>query len=307
MVRSSDAGGYGLDAQWSDDFHHAVHTFLTGERAGYYEDFGGLEDVAKALSNGFVYSGQYSRHRGRCHGTDCTDIPGEAFVVCIQNHDQIGNRMLGERLSHSLDFDQLKTAAAILLLSPYVPLIFMGQEYAETSPFLYFVSHSDPDLVAAVREGRKREFAAFTWKGEVPDAQEESTFAQSKLNHNLRAAGRHAALLEWHRMLLQMRASHPALKTLNRPTTSVEITGDGHTILMRRWSGDNDVMALFHMSKDPAVVRLDVRQQHWVRLLDGSDPAWMGNGSTVPESISAQDGQIQMALGPFQCVVLSAS
>jgi maltooligosyltrehalose trehalohydrolase len=196
IVLAGEIGGYGLDAQWSDDFHHALHAVFTGERSGYYEDFGRTEDLAKALSSGFVYSGQYSSYRGRCHGTDCTDIPGRAFVVCAQNHDQIGNRMKGERLSHLVAVDDLKLAAAILLLSPFVPMLFMGQEYADTAPFLYFVSHTDPQLVEAVRQGRKREFQAFLEQGDVPDAQDESTFARSTLNLGLRYAEWHAVVLK---------------------------------------------------------------------------------------------------------------
>jgi maltooligosyltrehalose trehalohydrolase len=307
LVQSGELGGYGLDAQWSDDFHHAIHTVLTGERAGYYEDFGRVEDVAKALAGGFVYSGQYSSHRGKCHGTDCTDVPGRAFVVCVQNHDQIGNRMLGERLSHIVEFDQLKIAAGMLLLSPYVPLLFMGQEYAETAPFLYFVSHSDPELVAAVRKGRQSEFASFSWKGAVPDAQEESTFLRSKLNHDLRAAGRHAVLTRWYGELLRMRASHPALKTLNRRTTAVELAGDGHTVVMRRWNSDVELLGVFHLSKTASTVELEVRQQNWVKLLNGSDPAWLGSGSAVPDSISAESGRIRLSLHPYQCLVVETS
>jgi maltooligosyltrehalose trehalohydrolase len=203
-------------------------------------------------------------------------------------------------------FDQLKTGAGILLLAPYVPLLFMGQEYAETAPFLYFVSHSDPGLVSAVREGRQKEFAAFSWKGEVPDAQHESTFTRSKLNHSLRLDGKHAVLHEWYRTLLRMRASHPALKTVNRQTTAVELAGDGHTILMRRWSGETELLAVFHLGQNPSTVEVEVREQQWLKLLDGADPSWLGDGSTVPELISAGNGRIQLELQPFQCLVIDS-
>ena len=306
IVRSGEVGGYGLDAQWSDDFHHALHTVLTGERSGYYEDFSGIEDLAKALSSGFVYSGQYSQHRGRCHGTDCTDIPGRAFVVCAQNHDQIGNRMLGERLSHLVRYDELKLAAGILLLSPFVPLLFMGQEYGERAPFLYFVSHSDPGLIQAVREGRKREFASFAWRGEVPDAQDEATFRRSTLNPSLREDGWHAALLHWYKQLLRMRREVPALSNLNRELSAVNLCCSGRTILLKRWTDDEELVAVFHLGTEPELLRAPAATTVWRKLLDSADEKWLGGGSAVGDEIEA-DGSLQLALQPKQCVVLQAN
>lgn len=304
IVLSGELGGYGLDAQWSDDFHHAVHTLLTGERAGYYEDFGRIEDVAKALSSGFVYSGQYSKHRGRCHGTECAHLPGRSFVVCVQNHDQIGNRMMGERLSHLASFDELKLAAGVLLLSPYVPLLFMGQEYGETAPFLYFVSHSDPHLVEAVREGRKREFSAFTWRGEVPDAQSEETFLSSRLNFDLRLEPRHANLLDWYTQLLRVRRELPSLCRLNRNNTAVDIAGSGHTIVLRRWSQYEEIAAIFHFGDQPERVQLETQTGEWRRLLDSADEAFHGTGTDIPATIENADGILQLQLRPRQCAVL---
>src|SRR5574341_367200 len=165
VIKPKESGGYGIDAQWCDDFHHSLHTLLTGEDQGYYIDFGRVEQLVKSLREGFVYTGGYSQYRKRRHGNSSKDIPGEQFVVCSQNHDQIGNRMLGERLSNIIPFEGLKLAAGVVLLSPFVPLLFMGEEYGEEAPFLYFVSHSDPDLIEAVRKGRKQEFTAFNWKG----------------------------------------------------------------------------------------------------------------------------------------------
>ncbi|MBX6363410.1 MAG: malto-oligosyltrehalose trehalohydrolase, partial [Gemmatimonadetes bacterium] len=159
LVTPVEDGGYGLDAQWADDFHHALHALLTGERGGYYQDYGTVEDLARAFRTGFVYTGQYSRYRGRRHGARPVSIPAERFVVFAQNHDQIGNRALAERLSSLVPFEGLKLAAATVLLSPFLPLLFMGEEYGETAPFLYFVSHTDPALIEAVRRGRKAEVA----------------------------------------------------------------------------------------------------------------------------------------------------
>jgi maltooligosyltrehalose trehalohydrolase len=302
-----DAGGYGLDAQWSDDFHHSVHSVLTGERSGYYEDFGLVEDLAKALSGGFVFSGQYSKHRGRCHGTDCSAVPGRAFVVCIQNHDQIGNRMMGERLSHLVPFGDLKLAAGILLLAPFVPLLFMGQEYGETSPFLYFVSHGDPALVEAVREGRKREFASFEWSGEVPDAQSEETFQRSKLKHDLRNAGWHARLLDWYSMLLTMRKEYAALANLDRERTTVDVGGTGHVLVMRRWSTREEVAAIFNVGSATESLDVPFDSGPWQKILDSCDERWAGPGSVVPSTlVTDHRGVLNLNLQPKQCVVLTS-
>jgi maltooligosyltrehalose trehalohydrolase len=211
LVQKREDGGYGLDSQWSDDFHHSLHTVLTGEKSGYYADFGELRDLGKALASGFVYTGQFSKYRDRCHGSDSSSLPGYRFVVCSENHDQIGNRMLGDRLATHLTLAELKLAAGIVLLSPFIPLIFMGQEYGEPAPFLYFVSHSDPGLIEAVRNGRRNEFANFEWNGEVPDPQDERTFHRSRLNFAIRDRQPHAALLDFYRTAIRLRKSHPSL------------------------------------------------------------------------------------------------
>ncbi|GIW39662.1 MAG: malto-oligosyltrehalose trehalohydrolase [Candidatus Binatia bacterium] len=205
LVRPPRRGGYGLDAVWNDDFHHALHAALTGERDGYYADFGSVEHLAKAFRDRFVYDGVYSRYRRRRHGAPAGDVPASRFVVFAQNHDQVGNRALGERLSRLVCFERLKLAAALVLLSPYVPLLFMGEEYGETNPFLYFVSHGDPELLSAVREGRKREFAAFGWTGEIPDPGSAGTFLASKLDHSRAGQEPHATLRRLYGELLGLR------------------------------------------------------------------------------------------------------
>lgn len=207
IIREKKAGGFALDAQWSDDFHHAVHAALTGERNGYYQDFGGISDIAKAYAESFVFSGGYSAYRKKCHGNSAHGIPGRKFVVAIQNHDQTGNRALGDRLSTLVGFEQQKLAAVLLLLSPYLPLIFMGEEYGENAPFQYFVDHSDPKLIEAVRRGRKRDFASFKWKGVVPDPQDIETFKRSCLSWTSLARKRHRFLLRLHQDLIAFRKS----------------------------------------------------------------------------------------------------
>ncbi len=211
MVRSRELFGHGMDAQWCDDFHHAVHSLLTGERDGYYRDYGSTRELAAAFESGYVYTGQYCAHRGRRHGNSTAGVPPVRFVVCVQNHDQVGNRMLGERFSHLLSAPQRRVAAAAMLFSPFVPMLFMGEEYGERAPFQYFVHHSDPALIAAVQTGRAEEFAEFFEHGRAPDPQDEQTFQASCLNWGLRDEPEHRELLAFYRDAIALRRRHPAL------------------------------------------------------------------------------------------------
>jgi maltooligosyltrehalose trehalohydrolase len=277
LVRPPQLGGFGLDAQWNDDFHHSVHTLLTGEREGYYRDFGALSDLEAALRDGFVYAGRYSAYRGRRHGSSSRDIPAHRFFVCVQNHDQVGNRMLGERLSSLVDLERSKLAAGTLLLSPFLPLLFMGEEYGETAPFLYFVSHGDPALVDAVRRGRREEFAAFGWKQEPPDPQSEETFLRSKLDHGLREKGEHRLLLEFHRELLRLRRSRPALRRLARDQMEVRVLEAQRTLRLRRWDLGDEVVVFLHFGE--GAVAVDRPGGRWRVALDSADARWGGPGA----------------------------
>ncbi len=189
IINPQDIGGYGLDSQWNDDFHHSLHAILTGEHNGYYEDFGKVKHLVKAFREGFVYSGEYSAFRKRQHGNSSKDCPAFRFVVFSQSHDQVGNRTQGDRLSQTQSFEKLKLAAGVVFLSPYIPQIFMGEEYAEIAPFHYFIDHSDDALVQAVREGRKKELASFGWEGDPRDPAAEDTFIVSRLARDLRKGG----------------------------------------------------------------------------------------------------------------------
>jgi maltooligosyltrehalose trehalohydrolase len=212
VVRTPEAGGYGLHAQWSDDFHHALHAVVTGERSGYYADFGGLPDLADALHHPFVYARKFSPHRGRTHGREPRGIPGWRFVVAAQNHDQVGNRAQGERLSHLVSPDRLKMAAALLLTAPFVPMLFQGEEWGASSPFLFFTSHPE-ELGALVAEGRRAEFACFGWDpSQIPDPQAVETFRRSRLCWDERRREPHLGILEWHKQLLALRESRPSLR-----------------------------------------------------------------------------------------------
>jgi maltooligosyltrehalose trehalohydrolase len=207
LVLAAARGGYGLDAHWADDFHHAVHRFFTGESAGYFADFRGLEDIATALRAGYVYQGQYSKFRQRRHGRPPKGVGSDQLVVCSQNHDQVGNRARGERLSMILKAPQLKAVAALTLLSPFVPMLFQGEEWGAGTPFIYFTDHRDKELARLVTLGRTREFEAFAWVGEVPDPQALDTFERSKLDWSELAAPEHAELLDWYRRLIALRGA----------------------------------------------------------------------------------------------------
>ena len=221
LLLPRELGGYDMDAQWNNDFHHALHTLLTPDRTGYYQDYGQIQDLARAFAEGYVYSGQYSRYRQRSHGTSSHQAPASKFVVFSQNHDEVGNRVQSDRLSQRVSFEALKLAAGVVLLSPFIPLLFMGEEYGETAPFYYFVEHSDPNLAEAVRRGRREEFAAFAWQGEPPDPQDEATFLRSKLNHTLRHQEQHGRLWEFYKELIRLRNELPALAYLSQKDTEV--------------------------------------------------------------------------------------
>ena len=212
VVNERSRGGYGIDAQWSDDFHHALHAALTGDRGGYYEEFGSMAALAKSLRQAFVYDGSYSPFRRRRHGRRPEGLPASRFLGYLQNHDQVGNRATGERSSMLIGPPLLKVAAALVLCGPFVPMLFQGEEWGAGTPFLYFTDHDDPELGRLVSEGRRREFAAFGWKPEdVPDPQAEETFASSRLDWNELARSPHAELLDWHRRLIRLRRRVPAL------------------------------------------------------------------------------------------------
>jgi maltooligosyltrehalose trehalohydrolase len=215
VVRPSELGGFGLHAQWSDDFHHSLHALLTGERAGYYGDFGTMNDLAKAICQPFVYAGRLSNYRARPHGRPAVEISGHRFVTFLQNHDQIGNRAQGDRLCMLISRDKLKIGAAIVLTSPFLPMLFQGEEWASSSPFQYFVDfHDEPELAKAVSEGRRHEFEAFGWKPEdVPDPQDPATFERSKLRWDEITEPDHADILDWYTRLIHLRRARPSLTT----------------------------------------------------------------------------------------------
>ncbi len=260
LVRSASRGGFAMDAQWSDDFHHAVHVALTGERAGYYQGFaehGDIAAIADTLTRRFVFQGQYASHRRRKHGAPATDVSADHFVISIQNHDQVGNRAAGERLGALIPPAARKLAASLLLLAPYVPLMFMGEEYGEPAPFLYFVSHSDEDLAEAVRRGRRAEFESFGWQGDVPDPLAAETFERSRTNAKLATEGEHAELRGVYRTLLTIRREERALRP-GAGRITVRRDDDARWIAMRLDApGARSLLALFNLASEERTVPIE--------------------------------------------------
>jgi maltooligosyltrehalose trehalohydrolase len=274
--------GYGLAGQWNDDFHHCLYTLLTGERNGYYADFGSLKQLAKAYTDGFVYDGQYSSFRGHPHGTPTTDVPADKFIVCAQNHDQVGNRARGERLYHLVDFEALKLAASAVLLAPYVPLLFMGEEYGERAPFLFFTDFGDPTLRDAVSRGRREEFEAFGWTGEIPDPQDPSSFTRSKLNWGLQTQKPHCWLWQYYRALLALRREHPVLGAVGKRHLDLQEAGERTLLLHRHGPRGSAALLVLHFAPEACTFRLRLPPGPWRRLIDTAEERFGGLGAKSP-------------------------
>jgi len=282
LVRSRDAHGYGLDAQWSDDLHHALHSVLTGEVSGYYEDFGSLEELATALKEAYVYSGDYSEHRQRSHGRRALGLSGDRFLGYSQNHDQVGNRATGERLSQMISPGYQKIAAALVLTSPFVPMLFMGEEFSASTPFQYFTHHDDHKLGQSVSEGRRSEFAAFGWKPkDVPDPQDPKTFERSKLKWDEVESGIHAEMLGWYKKLIALRKSLPALTDGLMDEVDTCYSESACWFVMTR--GDIQVVCNFSRTAQQVPVDSDAEQ-----LLASADGCQLSKGSLQmpPESVA---------------------
>lgn len=257
--------GLGFDAQWADDFHHSLHTLLTGEQDGYYEGFPPrVSNLARVLTSGYLYTGQHSTYRGRKYGSHPKTNDGAQFVISMQNHDQIGNRLMGERLTTLLPPEKVRLAAAAMILAPFVPMLFMGEEYGETAPFQYFTSHSDPALIEAVREGRREEFDDFLWLGEAPDPHDEETFRRSKLDWSLREREAHAARWELYRTLLALRRETPALRKLDLSAVETHADDERRLLLVRR----GDVLLAFNFGEERRNVTLPFGDAQWRPLLE---------------------------------------
>jgi maltooligosyltrehalose trehalohydrolase len=304
VIRPRQLGGFGLDAQWNDDFHHALHSLLTGEISGYYQDFGRLQDLSLSWREGFVYSGRYSGYRRRRHGNSSRAVPARQFVVFAQNHDQIGNRMRGERLTQLIAFEQLKLTAGVVLLSPFIPLLFMGEEYGEVAPFPYFISHSDPNLAESVREGRRREFAAFGWQECPPDPQDETTFLRAKLNHGLCRQGHHQVLLGFYRKLIRLRKTYACLAQLSKKNMNIVADEKKMLLLVRRWTDTTEARIIFHFSSEQESMPVSLSAGRWIKALDSAAKRWQGPGSRVASEIESP-GEITLIRPPHSVLVLT--
>jgi maltooligosyltrehalose trehalohydrolase len=239
-------GGYGMTAQWSDDLHHSIRTILTREDDGYLCDYGKIDDLAKALKQGYVYDGCFSQHRGKPHGKSPDRIPGTALLGYVQTHDQIGNRPHGDRLSHHPNAGLIhqKVGAALAFLSPFIPMIFMGEEWAASTPFLFFTDHEKPELAKAVSESRSKEFGTSGWDDSVPDPQDPDTFLKSKLKWEEKSKADHRSMLGWYTELLRIRKTYPDLGPSEEKDAAVDYDPDGKWIRMRR--GRFSVVASLH-------------------------------------------------------------
>jgi maltooligosyltrehalose trehalohydrolase len=299
LVTPKRDGGIGCDAQWNDDFHHALHALLTGERDGYYADFGRVEDLAIAYREGFTYAHRYSIFRQRHHGRSALGLPGERFVVFDQNHDHVGNRARGDRIAALVGADGARVAAAAVIASPFVPLLFMGEEYGETRPFPYFVSHGDPDLVAAVRRGRAEEFGP-ELAGVAPDPQSEETFASAKLDWAKRACSPHAELLDWYGALLRLRSQRPALTRLDPGAVSTEVFEEQAALVVRRDAPGDSVAVVLAFGDEPREIETTLLAGCPRVLLDSR-----GEARRVPSGLGA-DGSILLALPARSALVLGS-
>lgn len=281
IIKPRVLGGYGLDAQWCDDFHHCVHTLITGEASGYYRDFGKIEQLAKSISEGFVYSGQYSHFRKRYFGNSTENMHAQSFIVFSQNHDQTGNRMMGERLASLTSFESLKLTAGITILSPFIPLIFMGEEYGETAPFLYFISHIDENLRQTVMKGRLDEFK-WNLAAQPADPGDEATFNNSKIDWDKRKG---SILLSFYKKLIWIRREITALCCNENNGLKTWGFEKDKTLIMKRYNGETSVLCLFNFSESDACLR--IQDGRWHKLLDSSDILWSGPGALAPENTEA--------------------
>ena len=301
VVRPPELGGWGCDAQYSKDFHHALHTALTKERSRAYGDFAGVPDLARAFGEAFVYTGQHSRYRGRRLGRRPADRPGQQFVVFSQDHDEAGNRPRGERLSALAGLEGAKLAAAAVAWSPFIPLLFMGEEYGEAAPFLYFTSHQDRGLAAAVRQGRRRMFAGMAGLKGMPDPNAPGTFRRSKLDQSLRTVGRHAMLQDFYGRLYALRRELPALASHDRQAMEVALHEGSQCLVVRRWAGAEDAFFVLHFGRESGRLRLELAGGLWEKLLDSAQERWGGPGS--PAAARLVGAPVELALAPRSVVL----
>ena len=274
-----EKNGLGMDAQWLDEFHHSLRVAAGEKRNGYYSEFEGVKHLTKAYQEAYVFDGGFSPHRQKFFGTSAADLPDHQFIVFSQNHDQIGNRMLGERSGMLYSPEIQRLMATAVMISPYTPMLFMGEEWASKKPFLYFVDHSDPDLIQAVREGRRREFADFHDEGEIPDPQAQDTFDQSILDWNEKEGGPHRDMLAYYRALISLRKNHPLLQQRDRKQFQVVCYPHQHTIFITVLHETSRLLCILNFSSSDQTFSLD-DDTTWQKIWDSNDAKWGGCSST---------------------------
>lgn len=291
--------GYGMNAQWIDEFHHALRVTAGEPPRGYYSDFGGIAFLEKAYRDAYVYDGMYSPHREKTFGGKAERNAGDQFVVFSQNHDQVGNRMLGERTSMLVDFEMQKLMAGAVLCSPYLPMLFMGEEWGETHPFLFFTSHEDPELIKAVRAGRKAEFAAFHDQGEAPDPQDTATFNQSRLSWELPDQPGHQQLLAFYKAMIRLRKQYAPLHNADRKQLQVWSSAQKNCLLLRRRDQGKQVLCLMNFSAEKQELSIPDDIPHWKKIMDSAAPQWAGPAES-PSTVNA--GQV-LTLQPHSLLI----
>ena len=296
VITPSKNGGYGLDAQWNDDFHHALHSLVTKERQGYYQDFGTLNHLATAFRKHFVLSGQYSHHYQRRHGNSAAHLPPSQFVVFAQNHDQIGNRAQGDRLSTLIPFAAQQVVTASVLLSPFLPLLFMGEEYGEHAPFQYYIDHGDKNLIEAVRKGRLSEFKKFGWK-KIPDPYDVKTFEASRLTPPEERNDTHHRMAAWVKQLIALRKQFPSLGTGIKGHQLRVWVNPAQTVLTvyRKHPEADAMLIILGFNNKPTSLTLHQPQCQWTLLLNNT-----GTEYAEPKTVSSDQAPIDLDLTSTQ-------
>ena len=308
VIKVPDAGGLGFDAQWLDDFHHALYVLLDRKGLDRYADYGLMEQLAKSYTDGFVHSGEFVKFRKRKHGASSAGIPGDRFIAFNLNHDQVGNRVGGERLSLLVNFERLKLAAAALLLSPYVPLLFMGEEYAEDERFFFFCDYSDEKLITGLKDSREKEFEKFKNQDErFPDPVADTTFTQCKLKWNKRQAGKYKIMLAWYTALIHLRRTNSVMQETCKNTIKAHVMHEDGLILHRQTSdGFEHLICLFNFSEAPLAYSTPFFAPAWTKILDSTEDRWCeqpSHSETLPGNIKPGQG---LRLPPLSVTVYTS-
>jgi len=301
VIRPRTLGGFGMDAQWSDDFHHSLMTMVTGEQKSYYKDFGMVKHIARSFRTGYAYTGQYSSFRERSHGRTPVLPDASKFIVFAQNHDQVGNQANSKRSGATVPFGALKLIAGVVFLAPFLPLLFMGEEYGETAPFYFFTDYSDPVLADAVYKGRVKEISAEGENG-VPDPQDAVTFFMSRLDQRLFEQKKNSVLFEFYKNLILLRKELPVLNESNLQDQEIITFEKERMLYVRRWRRSSEICTVFTFTEKNVAADLPLPMAKWLRRLDSADKRWLGDGNTVP-AILDSNGEARLNLSPWACVL----